>query len=218
MRGRCGGRRWAPGNDIGDTGAAAIAEALKINNAVSGIDLRGALRATRARAECCVARGGGTGAHARGGASGAPDNDIGDAGAAAIADALKMNKTVTTIDLSCALREARARGLLWRRWNSSCGGWGWTPGNHIGVAGAVFSSALLLNLSLRVVGGIPGLDAELANRYRIPYVRFLVRMRALCLSERGVGTDENGVCVWLANRAPLWVLVRVCGLIGAKCI
>ena len=56
------------------------------------------------------------------------------------------------------------------------------------------------------------MDAELASRYRIPHVRFLVRMRALCLSERGVGM--NVVVVWLASRAPLWVLVRVCGLIG----
>ena len=38
-------------------------------------------------------------------------------------------------------------------------------------------------------------------------------MRALCLSERGVGTDEE-VVVWLASRAPLWILVRVCGLIA----
>ena len=57
------------------------------------------------------------------------------------------------------------------------------------------------------------MDAELASRYRIiPHVRFLVRMRALCLSERGVGTGV--VVVWLASRAPLWVLVRVCGLIA----
>ena len=62
------------------------------------------------------------------------------------------------------------------------------------------------------VFGINGLDAELGSRYRIPHVRFLVRMRALCLSERGVGTDADVVVVWLASRAPLWVLVRVCGL------
>ena len=36
----------------------------------------------------------------------ATDNAIGDAGAAAIAEALKVNITVTTIDLSCAWREA----------------------------------------------------------------------------------------------------------------
>ena len=39
-------------------------------------------------------------------------------------------------------------------------------------------------------------------------------MRTLCLSERGVGTDAHAVVVRLTSRAPLWVLVRVCGLIG----
>ena len=37
-------------------------------------------------------------------------------------------------------------------------------------------------------------------------------MRALCISERGVGTGV--VVVWLASRAPTCVIVRVCGLLG----
>ena len=44
---------------------------------------------------------------ARGAAAG---NSIGDAGAAAIADALKVNKTVTKIDLDGAYRVARGAG------------------------------------------------------------------------------------------------------------
>ena len=49
----------APDNRIVDAGAAAIAEALKINKTVATIDLTGALCAARDRAECCGARGGG---------------------------------------------------------------------------------------------------------------------------------------------------------------
>ena len=86
---------------------------------------------------------------------------------------------------------------------------------------ALFFYALRLNFSLRDVEGIAGVDAEhancvkteLASRYRIPHVRFLVRTRAICLSGRGAGTSKGVVVVWLLCDAPLWVLVRVCGLL-----
>ena len=117
------------------------------------------------------------------------------------------------------MRGARARAECGRR-SGGAGAHaraarGGAPGNRISVAGtSEFTSALLLNFCVRLVHGIPGVDAELASRYRIPRVRCLVRMRALWLSERGVGTDEDVVVLWLASRAPLWVLVRVCGLIS----
>ena len=218
--GGCAARKLmgAPDNSIGDAGAAAIAEALKINKTVTNINLSSALCAARDRAECGGARGG-VGAARK--LMGAPDNSIGDAGAAAIAEALKINKTVTTIDLKgalCATRDraeccgARSGGGAARKLMRGGGG---APDNRINIRSgtSAFASALLLNVSVRVVGGICGLDAELASSYRIPHVRFLVRMRALCLSERGVGTEKDVVVVWVASRAPLWVLVRVCGLI-----
>ena len=62
-------------------------------------------------------------------------------------------------------------------------------------------------------GGIRGLDAELANCYRVPRVRFLVRTHTLCLSGRAIKASE-GVAVWLASAAPLWVFIRVCSLLS----
>ncbi len=58
------GLNW---KNIGDVGAAIIAETLKVNSSVKHIDIAG--------------------------------NDIGDVGAAALAEALKVNNGVTTIDL-----------------------------------------------------------------------------------------------------------------------
>ena len=59
MRGRGAAAAAAAGRSIDDAGAAAIAEALKINKTVTTIDLSSALCAARDRAECCGARGGG---------------------------------------------------------------------------------------------------------------------------------------------------------------
>ena len=88
----------AADNSIGDAGAAAIAEALKVNKSVTTIDLSCACRASRR------VRGADAGA--------AADYSIGDAGAAAVAEALKVNKTVTTIRLCGACRAARGGSVV----------------------------------------------------------------------------------------------------------
>ena len=57
-------------------------------------------------------RGGGAGAHARAALGGAPGNDIGAAGTAAISKALTINNTVTTIDLEMRAAVALERNVL----------------------------------------------------------------------------------------------------------
>ena len=76
-----------------------------------------------------LARGGSVGGVAvvllTGARGAAADNSIGDAGAAAIAEALKVNKTVTVIHLSSACHAAGARAARgaagpWAVWPSCC--------------------------------------------------------------------------------------------------
>ena len=56
-------------------------------------------------------------------------------------------------------------------------------------------------------------NAALTQRYRsLPRVRFLLRMRALCLGGRAEVAGELPV-TWICERAPLWVLVRVAQLL-----
>ena len=77
----------------------ALAEALKVNTTVTAIRLNCALCA-----ECCWARAAVGARHPFVTLTGRRlDNSIGDAGAAALAEALKVNTTVTTIDLAGAL-------------------------------------------------------------------------------------------------------------------
>ena len=81
--------------------------------------------------------------------------------------------------------------------------------------------ALKLNFVLRHARGLGALGrglcaAELACHYRVPRVRFLVRTRAGCHAGRcrAVAAARMGSAVaWLAERAPLWVLVNVCALL-----
>ena len=94
-----------PVNNIGDAGAAAIAEALKVNTTVAIVRLDSE-RALRARPcahalssktmSCCALRTPSAG------------NDIGDAGAAVLATTLEVNTTVTTVDLRSACAAAAA--------------------------------------------------------------------------------------------------------------
>jgi hypothetical protein len=98
----CGGRcrSCVSGNGIGGAGAASIAEALSSNTAITSVDLEGECRAgagvfARARSfEVC-------GGRCR---SCVSANDMRDAGAASIAEALKLNTTVTSVDLYCECR------------------------------------------------------------------------------------------------------------------
>ena len=107
---------WAAGSAVDAAGAAAVAEALMVNKTVTTIDLSSACRAAGARAArgarraACGGILGGVSFLLLTGARGlAADNAIRVAGAATIAEALKVNKTVTTTNLACACRAAGAR-------------------------------------------------------------------------------------------------------------
>ena len=103
----CGGRcrSCVSANDIGGAGAASIAEALKLNTAITSVDLEGECRAgagvfVRARSfEVC-------GGRCRSCVSG---NVIGGAGAASIAEALKLNTKITSVSLGGELSRERGR-------------------------------------------------------------------------------------------------------------
>ena len=134
-----GGGTRAPGNSIGPAGAAALAEALKINKTVTTIYLgcafaRRRARSAGARAAAAAALLAFVARSCAGGGTRAPVNSIGDAGAAALAEALKINKTVTTIDLSSAFARRRARSAAARAaaaaralMRGRGGGWGSQP-------------------------------------------------------------------------------------------
>ena len=91
----------ATDNAIGDAGASVIADALNLNPSVTSVDLS-CESALCQRAHVgfvtvtCV-----VGFHAC-----ATDNAIGDAGASVIAEALKRNTTITSVDLSSELAHA----------------------------------------------------------------------------------------------------------------
>ena len=183
--------RCAAGRGIGDAGAAAIAEALKINKTVTTIYLYSALCAARDRTACCGARGSG-GAARKLMRVGAPGNSVGPAGAAAIAEALKINKTVTKISLGCALCSARDRAEC----GSARGGGGaarnfmrvGAPGNSVGPAGAAaIAEALKIN---KTVTAIDLTGALCAARDRAECRPPAVALRA---SSCGVGAPDNSI-------------------------
>ena len=91
------------GNKIGDAGAAALGDALKVNGGITTLCLsceqRGAMLTMRllgASVLSCTMQ-----MHVR-----RADNKIGAAGAAALGDALKVNKAITTFYMSSELRGA----------------------------------------------------------------------------------------------------------------
>lgn len=61
------------------------------------------------------------------------------------------------------------------------------------------------------------LRVELGARWRRPWVRALLKYRALCLAHRAAATCGAGgarsALVWTVTSAPLWVLVAVCSLL-----
>jgi hypothetical protein len=86
----------------------------------------------------------------------------------------------------------------------------------IGESGrALLAAAVASNFVLRDFEFGDGvLDAELRCWFRVPHVRFLVRTRAMCQAGRARAAGARGdVAVWLIDRAPLWVVVRVCALL-----
>jgi hypothetical protein len=87
------------------------------------------------------------------------------------------------------------------------------------IGAAAFAGLLRLNPVIRHVfrHGVESLRGELRARYRVcAHVRLVVRTRALTQSNRcrasGVAVGDD-VFVWLCERAPIWVVVHVCGLI-----
>ena len=83
-------------NNIGDSGATALAEALKVNAALTGLSLS----TNDIGADGATAIAGALKANAALTALGLYDNKIGDSGATAIAEALKGNAALTYLDLS----------------------------------------------------------------------------------------------------------------------
>jgi hypothetical protein len=92
----CGGRcrSCVSDNDIGDAGAASIAEALKLNTTITSVNLGSECRA--GAGALCARSFEVCGGRCRSCVSG---NRIGDAGAASIAEALKLNTTIMSVDL-----------------------------------------------------------------------------------------------------------------------
>ena len=92
-------------NNLGPEGGAAIAEALKVNKTVVDIKCVPALPCEphRRHAFACYRRGNKT--HADHSARSLEYNSLGPEGGAAIAEALKVNETVTTIKCVLSPRE-----------------------------------------------------------------------------------------------------------------
>lgn len=64
------------------------------------------------------------------------------------------------------------------------------------------------------------LTATLASRFRVPHVRFILVLRALCLAARAGGSAALGGAPslrapiqWVCSASPLWVVVAVCRLL-----
>ena len=66
----------------------------------------------------------------------------------------------------------------------------------------------------RAAADAAAIEGALGKRYRVRHIRYLLRIRALCLGGRArpVGGARSTI-VWLATAAPLWVIVRVCALV-----
>jgi hypothetical protein len=59
--------------------------------------------------------------------------------------------------------------------------------------------------------------AELGRYYRVPHVRFVVRIRVMCQAERAHAAGaRSDIAPWLCKRAPLWVVVQVCALLRCR--
>jgi Ran GTPase-activating protein (RanGAP) involved in mRNA processing and transport len=109
-------------NNIGNVGAAALAEALKRNQTLRTLDIS--------------------------------KNGIGSAGAAALADALKMNTTLTTLDISSnyEIGDAGAAALAEALTHNTSLTELWISNNNIGLEGATaLSEALKYNTGLKTL-------------------------------------------------------------------
>ena len=77
------------------------------------------------------------------------------------------------------------------------------------------TNAVLNNFTLRMIRGCGSviIGEALMHRARIAHVRFVVKLRALCMKERARSGEAGEIMPWLASRAPHWVVVRVCALL-----
>jgi hypothetical protein len=217
---------WS-GNAIGDGGAVALADALKLNHGITTVQLHSTpppliqLRRARRQTHTCLAH--------------AVNNGIGDRGATALADAMKENATLKVVDLRCELTRARGgvhvcvcvcggggAGLT-RDVTCHCGGVvtyvpprGPCAGTSItSVGAALMATALKTNFVMREVRiQDAAISAEMTGVYRVPHVRFIIRTRYCCLTGGRARCDARSeVIAWLCQRAPLWVVVHVCALL-----
>ena len=166
-------------------------------------------------------------------------NGVGDAGATAFAEALLENSTLTDLNLEApgalnfsagdghgAARPRACRG-------GGCGVALWITcrcrllyvDSAVGpAASSALEGAVQRNFALqclRLTGGGDSLRGELRCRYRLPHVRLVLRTRVLCQAGRAgraATITTTGphwdTMAWLMERAPLWVVARVCGLLG----
>ena len=79
-------------------------------------------------------------------------------------------------------------------------------------AAAAFLVDLRRNCAVRVTGRLAlhdGIGAESNARYRAPFVRFLVRTRALVHAGRALPVVAGSPAGWCVGAAPLWVAIAV---------
>jgi hypothetical protein len=78
------------------------------------------------------------------------------------------------------------------------------------------SRALARNFTMRRIPAVADLRAEFLREldcaYRVPHVRLVARTRVMCQAGRARAA-RCGAAAWLCERAPLWVVVRVCALL-----
>ena len=75
----------------------------------------------------------------------------------------------------------------------------------------------LVNLTLRYLCGVrmsAEAAADFASHYRVPHIRAVVRLRVMCQAGRASASGSHSeIPAWLAERAPLWVVVHVVALL-----
>lgn len=154
---------------------------------------------------------------------------IGDAGASALGGALLARGGASLVDLCVGenrIGDAGMTALSAGVGGSTCLVTLNVRANRAGEAGGrALLGALRGSLRLRRLWYYDNefsealqdeIGAEMRSRFRSsPHVWACVRLRALCLAGRAVPREDGaaGLSTWTLAAAPLWVLVRVCGLL-----
>ena len=197
---------------FGETGAISIAGALKYNSILTSLALQGSSACHKYilysylysyfRAHVCGRRT--ISKYLRNLSTTA--NNIGAAGIASLAEVLKSNSALVSVDVTNTKRTVvigpRTRGV-----------------RGDATILETLSDMLKLNPVLRTFKGVnvDFLRVGLQCQYRMPLVRLVVRTRVLCQAGRCRAAGARGEMVaWLCERAPLWVVVHVCMLVRGK--